>query len=70
VGYNRQEMNRLRRDDHERARATPPAEKLRQALEMMDQGIRLKRASLRARHPTASEEEIDSRLREWLESDD
>jgi hypothetical protein len=37
---------------------------------MMDQGIRLKRASLRARHPTASEEEIDSRLREWLESDD
>jgi len=63
-------MDRLRRDDIERARATPPSERARQALEMMRTGIRLKRAALEARSPSATPEEIDALLQRWLESDD
>ena len=63
-------MDPLRKDDLERARATPPATKLRQALEAMATGIRLKRVALRRRHPDASEAEVDAMLRAWLERDD
>lgn len=63
-------MDRLRRDDVERARATPPEERARQALEAMRTGIRLKRAALAARYPDASAEEIDERLQRWLERDE
>jgi hypothetical protein len=63
-------MDRLRLDDIERARSTPPGEKLSQALEMMAAGIRLKRAALRSRHPRSSDEEIDAMLQRWLESDE
>jgi hypothetical protein len=60
----------LRRDDIERARATPPEERAKQALEAMRTGIRLKRASLAARHPNESPEEIEARLQRWLERDE
>lgn len=63
-------MDPLRQDDLERARNTPPAMKLREALEAMATGIRLKRVSLRRRHPNASEEALDAMLRAWLERDD
>jgi hypothetical protein len=63
-------MDRLRRDDIERARATPPEERARQALEAMRTGIRLKRAALIARYPDALAEEIDARLQRWLERDE
>jgi hypothetical protein len=56
----------LRRDDIERARATPPGEKLRQALEMMRVGIEMKRARLRAEDPLASDAQIQQRLWAWL----
>ena len=59
-------MDPLRRDDIERAQATPPGEKLRQALEMMRVGIEMKRARLRADDPQASEAEIQQRLWAWL----
>jgi hypothetical protein len=62
-------MDRLRQDDVERARATPPAERARQALEAMRTGIRLKRAALRTRFPGAADHEIEERLRRWLERD-
>jgi hypothetical protein len=62
-------MDSLRRDDIERARTTPPGEKLSQALEMMAAGIRLKRASLRAKSPGASDDELDQLVRAWLEQD-
>lgn len=61
-------MDPLRQDDLERARQTPPVAKLRQALEAMAMGIRLKRASLRHR-PKATEAELDAMLRAWLERD-
>jgi hypothetical protein len=60
-------MDRLRQDDIDRARRTPPAAKLRQALEAMASGIRLKRVALRSNHPNATEEEIEAMLRAWLE---
>jgi hypothetical protein len=59
-------MDPLRRDDIERARATPPEERAKQALEAMRTGIRLKRAALRARHPQAPAEQIEELLRAWL----
>jgi hypothetical protein len=57
----------LRRDDIERARATPPEARARQALDAAATGIRLKRAGLVARHPKATPEEIDALLQLWLE---
>jgi hypothetical protein len=60
-------MDRLRRDDVERARRATPDERGRQALEMMRAGFRLKCAALRTRHPNESEEQIEARFRRWLE---
>lgn len=65
-----QVVDPLRAHDLEVARTTPPAEKAAQALEAMRLGIELKRASLRARFPAESEEQIDERLRAWLARDD
>jgi hypothetical protein len=63
-------VDRLRRDDIERARRTPPAEKARQAFELMRTGIALKRAGIRARRPEVSEAEIEEELRQWLLRDE
>ena len=63
-------MDALRENDIEIARTTPPEEKLRQVLQLVETGMRLKRAGLRARHPSASPEQIEEMLQRWLESDD
>jgi hypothetical protein len=63
-------MDALRKDDLDRARATSFEERAKQALSAMRSGIRLKRAGLRARYPGASDQEIEERLRRWLERDD
>ena len=62
-------MDSLRLDDIETSRITDPASKLAQALEMMAEGFRLKRAALRAAQPSASDSEIDAQLERWLCSD-
>lgn len=49
---------------------TAPADKLAQALELMDTGLRLKRAALRAAHPGASDREIDAIFERWLLDDE
>jgi hypothetical protein len=59
-------VDALRKDDLERARTTTSGEKLRQALELMQLGIDLKRRKLRAADRTASEQEIDARLLGWM----
>jgi hypothetical protein len=59
-------VDALRKDDLARARTTPPGEKLRQALELMQLGIDLKRRRLRAADPGASELEIDAHLLAWM----
>jgi hypothetical protein len=62
-------MDALLADDREQARRLTPAEKLRQALEVMRAGIRLKRSTLRRQFPEVDEAEIDRRLGEWLRAD-
>ena len=58
--------------DHELASVPAPssAEKLLQALELMDVGLRLKRAALVRQHPHATAAELEQLFREWLLDDD
>jgi hypothetical protein len=59
---------------HDRDLAAVPtptaAEKLMQALELMDVGLRLKRAALARQHPDSSEAELEQLFRQWLLDDD
>jgi hypothetical protein len=48
----------------------PPGEKLRQALELMEAGLRLKRDLLKRARPDASEAERQAAFEEWLLSGD
>jgi Rv0078B-related antitoxin len=64
------EVDALRQDDIQWARQTPGGQKLALALSMMRFGIELKRTSLRASHPHATELEIEGLMRAWLEADD
>jgi hypothetical protein len=57
----------LKADDIARARLTPAAEKLLQALDLMATGIALQRENLRRRHPEETDAEIDARLQRWLD---
>jgi hypothetical protein len=63
-------MDALLAHDREHARQLDPAEKLRQALDVMRAGIRLKRSTLRRQFPDAADAEVDHRLAEWLRGDD
>ena len=63
-------MDRLRADDIEQARSEPPGERLHRALEMMAQGIEIKRANLRRQHPTRTADEIQALLERWLSRED
>jgi hypothetical protein len=45
---------------------TAEAARFQTALAMAETGIRLMRQNLRRRHPHASVEEIDEKLRHWL----
>lgn len=63
-------MDPLLQDDIETSRASSPQEKLRQAFELMETGIRLKRIALRHALPSVSEAEIDEALERWLIADD
>ena len=56
--------------DIEVARRDPPAVKLAQAMEMMESGLRLKRAALRHVNKNASDQELDQALLHWLCADD
>jgi hypothetical protein len=56
--------------DLEIARATPPGERLAQAIELMETGLRLKRANLRRAMPEATSAEIDAAFERWLFADE
>lgn len=62
-------MDALLAHDREHARQLDPAEKLRQALDVMRAGIRLKRLTLRRQFAEADETEVDHHLAEWLRGD-
>lgn len=56
----------LRAEEIERYRRQPPAERLRLALEVMADGIAMKRANLRRAHPECDDATIDAMLDAWL----
>lgn len=62
-------MDRLRRDDLDRACRTSPEVRAAQALEAMRTGFRLRWLALREQNPHASEAQIDELLRQWLRRD-
>jgi len=62
-------VDALTADDLETSRRTPLEEKLAQALEMADAGIRLKRAALRHASPNSTEQDINAALDRWLMAD-
>lgn len=59
-------VDALQAHDREDASQVPAAEKLRQALEVMRTGIRLKRLTLSRQYPEADDTEIDRWLAQWL----
>ena len=59
----------LRENDVEVSRAQAPAQKLAQALDMMEAGLRLKRAALAHSHQQASAQQLDELMKRWLCSD-
>ncbi len=63
-------MDPLREQDILEAERERPEVKLRQALEMMALGLKLKRASLREQNPDASEEELQRLFEQWLLEND
>ena len=62
-------MDALTADDLETSRRTPPEQKLVQAFDMADAGIRLKRAALRHGSPNWTEQDVDAALERWLLAD-
>jgi hypothetical protein len=63
-------VDALSTDDIARARFTPPEEKLRQAVELMEAGFRLRRAALRLQHPEATDAELERLFEAWLTADE
>ncbi len=60
-------MDLLRKEEIARVRRTPLSVRLVQALETMSLGITLKRSGFRHRYPNETEDQIESRIRRWLQ---
>lgn len=56
----------LRADDIAYYGSLTPGERLRLALQMMEDGFAMQRANLRRRHPEATDEEVDELLLAWM----
>lgn len=63
-------MDALEQSDIDFARRATPEQKLAQALQMMAEGLRLKRQQIRREHPSLSDHELEKLYLEWLFSDD
>lgn len=59
-------MDSFRENDVERTRCMSADERMRMVFDTVNVGIRIQLATLRARHPGASEDELVARLRRWL----
>jgi hypothetical protein len=62
-------MGPFRAEEIERYRRQPPGARLLEALEVLADGIAMKRANLRRVHPELGEEAIEALLDAWLERD-
>ncbi len=58
------------RRDQLRAPSRPAAQRFQEALALFEEGVEMKRRNLKRRFPTASEEELEEKLRAWLERQD
>jgi hypothetical protein len=63
-------MDALRKIDIERTRETTSAERLAAVIDVVNTGIRMRCAALRARSPSETEVDLDAALRQWLRSDE
>jgi hypothetical protein len=63
-------MDALERSDIELDSRTSASTKLAQALEMMAEGLKLKRAMLEQQHPELDERALDGLFQNWLCSED
>ena len=63
-------VDALEQSDIDFARAATPEQKLAQALQMMAEGLRLKREQLRREHPSLTDDELEKLYIAWLFSDD
>jgi hypothetical protein len=63
-------VDRLERDDVDRARRSSAQERAGQLIEVIRAGFALKRAALRTRRPEAAQEELDDEFQRWLERSD
>lgn len=62
-------MDPLRKDDIERVRLMPANEHMNAVIATVNAGVRIRLAALRAKHPQASEHEIEAALRDWLKDE-
>ncbi len=60
----------LLQHDLEVSQSDPPEKKLAQALDLMESGIRLKRAALAHSQKDATQEQLDEMLKRWLCADE
>jgi hypothetical protein len=63
-------VDALEQSDIEFARRATPEQKLAQALQMMADGLRLKRQQLHREHPAMSDAELEKLYLEWLFRDE
>jgi hypothetical protein len=54
------------KEDVERMNRLSPEERLRAVFDVVNAGVRIRQSALRAQHPDATDQEIQSMLREWL----
>ena len=59
-------VDALRHDDLRAAREIVPAEKLRQAIDVMQAGLKVQREKLRRQLPNATSEELERAFEAWL----
>ena len=62
-------MDPLREHDIEQSRRMSPDKRMSAVVETVNVGIRIQLAAIRAKHPCASEEEVESKLRQWLKDE-
>lgn len=62
-------MDPLRKHDIEQSRRMSPDKRMRAVVETVNVGIRIQLATIRAKHPRASEEELETKLRQWLKDE-
>lgn len=62
-------FDRSRLDDQDSARASTPAARLAEALQLMRIGLRMRWSRLRREHPSASTEDLHQMMLEWSRND-